>query len=359
MSDNAFTSMEQSWSFSQKVALAIIPKISSSLSIAGSSYIIYHSIIRLKSRGRGGGGHGTSGTQLRHRLLIGLSVCDLIGSIGFFMSTWAIPKEDDQMLAVFNVGNEFTCNLQGFIIQFGTMSVPLYNASLSVYFYLSVRHGIHRSNNNNNICNLRKVSEFLFHFTSMLFPLVISTIGLISGQYNSTSIGCMTSEYPKGCNNNDEDSQCIRGGNHVKFRILTVIPLTLSIIIIITSFFFLYRAVKRQEEIMGSYSGNYRTTSTKRTNDVNPNRRETKSEKVWRQSLRYIAAFSVTWVPFIVYFCLKLFFKGNSNVTFYSQLLLLSTLPLQGFCNCCVYIRHGNPLTQIIRRLSRASNSMN
>lgn len=107
--------LESSFSYAQKVSLAIIPKITSALSIIGSCLIIYH-ISRKRKTQR------DAQREVYHRILFALSTCDLLGSIGYFASTWSIPKDDPQSLVVFNVGNTLSCNVQGFTLQFGTVS---------------------------------------------------------------------------------------------------------------------------------------------------------------------------------------------------------------------------------------------
>jgi hypothetical protein len=68
---------------SQQVALAIIPKVTSALSIFGSAYITFD-VLRPKHR---------RNIQSYQRLLVGMSICDLSMSGGIFMSTWPMPRD--------------------------------------------------------------------------------------------------------------------------------------------------------------------------------------------------------------------------------------------------------------------------
>lgn len=335
--NNCTYHLEYNLSCSKKAINAIVPKISSTLSILGSSYIIFHSLQRLlKNRNSIIGGRESCIRQ-RHRLLIALSICDIIGSSCYFISTWAIPKDDEQNMVVFNVGNQTTCTAQGFLIQFGTISVAFYNASLSVYFYLSVRYGMAQNK------TLRNVSEVFFHVTSIGFSFIISVIGLRGEFYNPTPALCWIAENPRNCTGDD----CIRGKNQGSLRIFGfMIPIVICITIIITSMCLLYTTVRRQEDIARSYS---RRWSQNRSDQNRAN-----SYKVYRQALRYIAAFSTTWVPTIFHTVFSRILISNTTFLFASGLLLLICGPLQGFFNCMVYIRN-TPIERLVRRMSRVS----
>ena len=96
---------------SQQVALAIIPKVTSALSIFGSAYITVD-VLRPKRR---------LNIQSYQRLLVGMSICDLSMSGGIFMSTWPMPREVPNVYG--NVGTVQTCSAQGFFEQFGVSTV--------------------------------------------------------------------------------------------------------------------------------------------------------------------------------------------------------------------------------------------
>ena len=57
---------------------------------------------------------------------------DFIVSIAYFLSTW--PIHVDETNVVWNIGNQATCNFQGFIVQFGSA------AFLYVSFLLGKAH---------------------------------------------------------------------------------------------------------------------------------------------------------------------------------------------------------------------------
>ena len=93
----------------QQVALAIVPKVTSALSIFGSGFITFDALRPHKAR------------SSYQRLLVGMSICDLSMSGGIFMSTWPMPRDVPNVFG--NVGTVQTCTAQGFFEQFGVSTV--------------------------------------------------------------------------------------------------------------------------------------------------------------------------------------------------------------------------------------------
>ena len=111
----------------QLVALALVPKVSGFLSICGSSWIVIEVVTTETKRCR-----------VFHRIMCCMSIVDLLSSVAYFASTWAIPTthrgngtidddEDDDEYYVddgitWNIGNGTTCAIQGFFIQLSLSS---------------------------------------------------------------------------------------------------------------------------------------------------------------------------------------------------------------------------------------------
>jgi len=168
-----------------------------------------------------------------------LSFCDLISSMGWFLSTWPIPKDDDQGMNVYNIGNQRVCDLQGFLLHFGNLAGGFYNTCLSVYFCKIVQNkiDIRKTNNGNKM-------EIIFHFISLVFPLSTAIYTLSSGHMNPTPSNCFIAEYPRGC----LGDECIRGENYKRIRIfVALIPIMLCFLIIISSMIRLHSSVKELE----------------------------------------------------------------------------------------------------------------
>jgi len=116
----------------QLKTLAIAPKPTSLLSIAGSSYIIGKIILSERvSNVRGGRGHCTY-----TNLLLGLSFADLITAIAYFLTTWPIPKDNIYSDYIWGeVGNQTTCNIQG------ENNVLLFFMNIPINHFFAVLHG--------------------------------------------------------------------------------------------------------------------------------------------------------------------------------------------------------------------------
>ena len=95
-----------SLSRSQKVTLAFVPKISASLSLVGSTWIIVE-ILTLKEKRN----------NVYNRLLCAMSFFDVIISAWYFASTWPIPAENADV--AWAAENELSCTVQGFFLQMG------------------------------------------------------------------------------------------------------------------------------------------------------------------------------------------------------------------------------------------------
>ena len=74
----------------KSVALAIAPKVPALLSICGSSSIIYMVLSNQKRR-----------NHIMHRIMLCLSISDILASVFFFASTWPIPKGERYCFLLF------------------------------------------------------------------------------------------------------------------------------------------------------------------------------------------------------------------------------------------------------------------
>lgn len=247
----------------------VMTKVSSSLSIIGSSYIIYN-CVKILSRGT------QAQTQRKHRLsaeynriLIALSFCDLISSFAFFVSPSALPFDESKERSFFNAGSKLTCDIQGAMFHFGLTGALNYNTCLAVYFYLYVRAKIQGKdiadlfqskpkasarteaddeNDHNKKSSDRTFfkKEIMLHLCILFYPVLTTAILLAEGNMNPAEHLCWIKEFPIDC----VGDECIRGQNTILFRLLfSQIPLAVCIAIIIISIVYLNRAMKKLSEV--------------------------------------------------------------------------------------------------------------
>ena len=95
-----------------QIALFILQKISCSLSVIGSLMIVSQVVRNKFNR-----------SKPQQRLILGLSLSDLCTSLGWIFTPLFMPSNSG---AIWAIGNQTTCNIQGFI-------VTLFNASAIIY----------------------------------------------------------------------------------------------------------------------------------------------------------------------------------------------------------------------------------
>jgi hypothetical protein len=109
----------------QERALAIMPKVTSPISIISSLFIIHEVYCDHRTP------RGTTAVQ---RALVGMSIVDVLASSAWFLSTWAVPEGS----FAFAAGNRASCNFQGFFLQLA-VGAPLYNSSLALFYILMIK----------------------------------------------------------------------------------------------------------------------------------------------------------------------------------------------------------------------------
>lgn len=247
--------------------MAIVPKISGLLSWYGS-FSILHDILLGRQNTRS----SSSCTQLprlntKKRLLLALSIGDILLTTSFILSTWAIPSDAQYDYFVFNVGSRFTCNIQGFF-QTNGMSVPLYNTCLCVYYLL-------RSKRNWTEERIARDAEPYFHRVAITLPLIFAVVPFYAEAYNPTPIGCSTARYPIFCQDN-----CVRGKNAGIFHLAMVCTYTLCFITIVWSLGMIYHSVREQ-----------------RTKIIVNGQEVEAHKKILQESMFYVIPFLIVYIP--------------------------------------------------------------
>jgi hypothetical protein len=165
----------------QKKVLAILPIPSAILSILGSSIIIYMAMRSRKSKP----------WTPYNRLLVAMSIYDVITSITLAIADFLYPKETSNKAWAF--GNDATCSMIGFLNQLA-YSGTFYNALLSYYFLLTARFAVKNE-------QIARRIEPAMHIMAVGFPAACGFVGLILDVYAEpeVNIGCWVNRYPKRC----------------------------------------------------------------------------------------------------------------------------------------------------------------
>ena len=287
----------------QQVFLALTPKITGFLSLLGSCYIIHDCLVRTPRERR----------HTYHRLLVGLSVADIIMTSGLFLSTWPMPA-DTQNVA-FAVGNVHTCAAVGFLETAGTIAV-LYNASLSVYYVLRIKAGWTPS-------QIKRVEPYI-HGVPIVFGFSTMIAGISLKLFNAGLWDCWIYPHPHGCLEswrNNGTTDCVRGDNASLYQwVFDVIPKWLSILVVTWNMVRIHQSVWRKEQASQRFS--MRNTHL--------------AKQLARQSYLYVGALYLTYIPVVMTRMTEVL----TGSVYYGMIVTISiTIPLQGFWNLMVFLR--------------------
>lgn len=203
---------------SQLIAIAVIPMITATLSLIGSTCIVY--IIIRRKRGdslppevetSSSNGVAVRRKSLQsmqqpkrrmhtyHRLLLAMSVADILNSAWLMLGPLPNIRETGILFAS---GNTATCAAAGFFFHLG-FSVMYYNISLMLYYVMVIRFGIKQQ-------VISRIEPFM-HIISIGKPLVEGIIGLSYDAFNPWAYtGCYFAIYPPFCDKGD-GKPCTRG----------------------------------------------------------------------------------------------------------------------------------------------------
>ena len=253
----------------QLKALAIAPKLTSSISIP-CSILIIKEVIADHRRNKG---------KVRLRALLGMGVIDVLASSGWFLSTWMAPVGSN---AVYAVGNTQSCTYQGFLLQIA-IGAPMYNTCLALYYLLTIKYGWREE-------QLRRIEPWLHAFV-LIFAFGTGIILIPLNTYNHIGAVCWAEGLPQGCENSNyqpSDVPCERGNYAWIYGFaLFYGPLWICMVFTTIAMVMIYHKVRETEKRSSRYIG-ARTS---------PRRSVLLSDRFAAQAILYTFAFYITWLP--------------------------------------------------------------
>jgi hypothetical protein len=295
----------------QWILASFFMRFSGSLSILGSAVIIYMILsdrrVKLK--------------RIHNRILLGMSSLEILNSSAWVMSVSAVPKGT---VGSFGArGNQFTCELQGFMLQFG-LGVPFYNLSLCLYHYLVITRNISDS-------KISKRVEPFMHAVPLLFSVVTAIAGIPLELYNFNGAICYIMASPWLCTYNPF-VPCIRNRHYTKF-LLGFAGVWLFVIgsLIVVLMVLIYCAVRNRQRSMSRFNFRTRDGTVVESSSYIQLCRDKRETGI--QAFFYISAFYLTYSWTI----LNSFFGDQTPDAL--NLLIFFFQPLQGFWNFFIYIR--------------------
>jgi hypothetical protein len=327
---------ESDFTLAQQVAITLVPAFSGTLSIIGSSCIMWMLLAENRKKLK----------SVKYRIIFALCFSDVINSLWFVFWSLPIPKGTPGVWGA--MGNYASCNAMGFFLQFGIIG-SFYNGALSLYFYKSLCFNMKDE-------QISKRYEKWIHIGCLVWPLGTAIAAWQQDLYSYSGLGCWIAPEPLRCHRRD-DVDCIRGEDAYTYAWLyTGIPLILLCMCIVFSMVMIYMKVKeisRRAEMWSEQwsdrNVNDRSQALSQTSQapsqrgsISSNEKRDRSEYAERtkevawQAFLYVIAYVVTHMWAFVAVNIEL---GGGTTPF--ALVLIENLfwPLQGFANVFVFLR--------------------
>lgn len=284
-----------------------------------------------------------------HRILFGMSLFDIIQSLAMALAT--LPMPSDMIYDQFEglvAGTKTTCDIQGFLVIFGSVGSFILNAVLCIYYLLS-------------ICFQWKDERFRRYLESPLYAFALVSSLLFScsatrhGQVNPSPVQlpfCIHSRYPWWCN--DEVPICAneRGSNKSTRLIWNLSKMLLFACAgtVILTMIIIICYVRNQENATHKEMATYGNDEVDgQSNDTRRSRQERnyqrslqfykKNMKITKDAitsaLLYTLAFLCTWH----YGLIRAFYPSNGKYALLG-VLRVCLRPLQGVFNMIIFIHH-------------------
>lgn len=240
-----------------------------------------------------------------HRIIFMSSSFDLLASFWFFMNSWAQPISpgffEDKYPGSDYSSLSLSCDMSGFSIYIGSLTIPWYKAALLVYYYLAV------------CCkwNEKKIMKNFERYVHFLVPIsaILAALPLFWRLYRNFYSYCFVVD--------------VTGGNLILSAILQLMSVAsafLSTCIMAVVIVLLFTAERKKKKADRQ-----------------------KSLQALTMSCRYATVFSLTYIlPMVWITCAQLSFQTKLSLpTTFSYIMaryLAVFLPLQGFLTWIVYL---------------------
>jgi hypothetical protein len=136
---------------------------------------------------------------------------------------------------------------------------------------------------------------------------------------------CYTQSYPIGCDTGSTPASCLRGYNARWYALFLIeVPIAIGTVFIIYSMIAIYLSVREQDLRMSRF----RLGSEAQEQYAS-------SKRVFRRACQYVAAYCITWIPVMIGTVIHV--TSGSEGSFVFSIVVIISMPLQGFINAIVY----------------------
>mmetsp|Transcript_44926 Transcript_44926/g.66089 ORF Transcript_44926/g.66089 Transcript_44926/m.66089 type:complete len:425 (+) Transcript_44926:111-1385(+) len=270
-----------------------------------------------------------------HRLMMGMSICDLCSSSAWMLSTWPVSADEPNVFDAH--GTEASCKTQAFFLQLG-IGTPCYNLALAIYYYQIIAKSSMTT----------KLQERIMHFCCLGFAISTAVASLALDLFGFAGFWCW-----------------IEGKHHLYRWLFWYGPLWTIIIIVTSIMVVITIVVKKQENRQSRWSTFHRSyrvtfigylrnlrksknegddrasggTTTHQSPDSRNNASRTKiSDSVKWQAFWYVLSFFATWVFLTAVRAMQTVGKGG-EIPYWVVLMAVTLTPSQGLFNFLVYLR--------------------
>jgi len=169
---------------------------------------------------------------------------DVMSSTAFAFSSLPVPKGWPGVPGA--MGNQATCDAQGFFLVLGVTGSLLYSCSLSIYFLCIVKYKM-------TYQEFRRKYERFLHIFVIVYSVTAASVTVADGAINPLAMKCICTSYPADCLTND-DIECIRGENAFVYYIIGYGAAGIGFCVVCGIFLSIALMVIRQEMRNRSYT---------------------------------------------------------------------------------------------------------
>lgn len=291
------------------------------------------------------------------RILFLISVADILQSVGIFLSPFAVPSSHE--FAYWGHGNRASCSFVGLIFVMGSTWVPLYSATLAIYYYAK----LHLKIRNKEFS--RKIEKWSHRF-NISFVVVLNIIALATKAINPVTYGNLCSYSGTGLDNGDHEIAKVI--NTVIFLLATVfIPILSLLVILCLLSRLLWDIILREKHLSSAPVSNTVNSSSVSQNQqqqqeelgFDSNHSQVRDEAMTRQVLAasykqemisqlvlYSLAYTVTYLPWAA---INIMFTLNKTPSDILIFIVQMFAPLEGLFNILIITR---PARRVLRTKS-------
>ena len=315
------TKPPKSFHFS-KAVFVIVPSITGSISFL-SSLAVAFVILRSKSNG------------VYHRILLLMSLCDMMSSSAIALATLPMPSDVIYPFAFPSYGTKETCEVQGFMIQFGSGSVLMLGLVLNIYYLCKLRYNLEDAKFSHSL----EPILYLVTFLSMLIPFIIIWK---QGAFNPALSDpfCTIREYPDDCTEETDEVGCRGVPSIIKqyeFTVFAVLILAFGSLIV--TMVLIIHSFRREEKRLKKHA-NRNPDVVGESIPIEEIRKARDSRRiVTKQATMYLAALTITWIFLFLEHGLSGVHNNNTRYPLIS-LMRMVFQPLQGFFNMVIFFYH-------------------